>query len=284
MWRAARIVSGVVAVILVVGCGAGGPSEAELQRSLVAQLSRAWEVESFDVEGSENVGVSGAPIVKAQFGAQLHALENTYMVHQMEGDVALIKPVLSKGERRSLYGTATSVRYANGWQTMFSFESNARPHAGKARSELGKRTVVMGTGEERRYRAELEEQRRREVEANRRAILAVIAADRVLECEQVTTEMKAYPCRFKFASVDEKTGAVVASNRWFSLKTGVLKPQNSVRGTIEEDALHLTEQIKRSETGKSFIMHYTLRLSKAHDQLLGEFTAPGGKGSMRCKL
>lgn len=289
--RMARLMGGVVAVALVVNCGEGKPSNAELRRALAVQISRAWEIDSFDVESSEDVGVSGAPLVKTRFDAQLHARENTYVTQRMEGDVALIKSVLPKGERRSLFGVATSSKSANGWQTTFSFESNAYPPEGQARSELAKRTVLIGSDEERRYRLELEElrkrgeaERRAEIEAHRRVIFALVEEDRVFECEQVTASRMIFECRFDFVALDAKTGNVVATNRWFSRKTGVLKPQNRVSGTLREDRLHLTEQVKRSEAGKNFTMHYTLSLSKAQDVLVGEFIAPGGKGTMRLKL
>lgn len=290
MSRAASLMSSVLAVTLVAGCGAG-PSKAELQRSLSTQISRAWEIDSFDVESSEDVGAPGAPLVKTQFDATLHARENTYVTQRMEGDVALIKPVLPKGQQRSLFGTATSVKYADRWQTTFVFASNAYSPEGKARSELGRRTVLIGTDEERRYRRELDEQRqrkeaarRREIEANRRVILSLVAPGRFLECEQVTVAGKTFPCRFEFISLDAKTGNVIASNRWFSLKSGVLKPPNRVAGRLEDDVLHLTEQIKGSESGKNFTMRYTVRLSKTQDQLVGDFIAPGGNGTMRFKL
>jgi len=280
----ARIVSGVVVVILVVRCGAGGPSEAELRRSLAAQTSRAWEIDSFDTDDAQDVGVEGAPIVKARFDANLHARENTYEIARMEGPVALIKPALAKGERRTLFGSVTSVRYANRWQSKFEFASNAQAPSGRARSELGKRTVLLGSEEERRYRAELEAARLAAVTANRRVILSLIGTNRVFECEQILVSRKVFPCRFEFASVNEQTGDVIASNRWFSLKTGVLKPPNRVSGIFKEDVLQLTEQIRRSEAGKSFTMRYTLRLSPARDALVGEFVAPGGTGTMRFKL
>lgn len=291
MSRTVRVIRSVLAVALVAGCGAGGPSKAELRRSLEAQISRAWEIDSFDIENSEDVGVSGAPIVKTRFDVQLHARENTYATERTEGDVALIKLVLPKGERRSLFGTATSVKNRDGWQSTFSFASNAYPPDGKARSELGKRTVAIGTEEERRYRLERDADQRRldaarqaEIEANRRAIFALVRKGGFLECEQVTSSRKVFPCRFEFIALDTNTGAVIAANRWFSLKTGALKPQNRVTGTLKEDTLHLTEQIQGSETGKNFTMRYTLSLSKANDALVGEFVAPGGKGTMRFKL
>ncbi|HEX7828371.1 MAG TPA: hypothetical protein VF787_01885 [Thermoanaerobaculia bacterium] len=283
MSRSARFVSGVVAVIFMVRCGPG-PSKAELRRALAAQISSAWEIDSLDVEGSEDVGAPGAPLVNARFDAKLRARENTYATQRMEGDVALIKPVLAKGERRSLFGTATSAKGDNGWQTKFSFASNAYPPEGKARSELAKRTVVIGTEEERQYRLELERERQRQAELARRTVLSLIEAHRVLECEQITAAKKVFPCRFEFTSLDVNTGNITASNRWFSLKTGALKPQNHVSGKLDGNALLLTEQIKGSELGKNFLMHYTLRLSKAQTELVGEFAAPGGKGTMRLKL
>jgi hypothetical protein len=288
MSRAVGLVSGMVAAILVVGCGAGKPSKEELRRSLAAQVSRAWEVDSFDVEDTEDLGVSGSPLMKTQFDAKLHARENTYAMERMEGDVALIKPVLPKGEQRTLFGTATSTRHGDAWQTTLVFASNARAPDGKARAELGRRTVLIGTDEERKYRLELEEARRRQVAARHaafsRLIASLVESGRVLECEQVTADKKTFPCRFAVASFDANTGDVVATNRWFSLKTGALKPPNRVRGTLKDGILNLTEQIKRSEAGKNFTMHYTLQVSDAQDALAGEFVAPGGKGAMRVKL
>ncbi|WP_010480020.1 hypothetical protein [Acaryochloris sp. CCMEE 5410] len=66
-------------IFLISGCSQNnGPSQAQVQESLQAQLPSYSEIESFQIEKSENLGTETEPKFQKRFKANLRISEDLY--------------------------------------------------------------------------------------------------------------------------------------------------------------------------------------------------------------
>lgn len=165
-------------------------------------LPHPWTVSSFAVEASENVGTKVEPLVKNRFKAKLLLNEETFYKGHQEGDIILLRAAVAKGERRELYGVATSVQKAGSWQTAFEFENNPFTDTGNARSSYPGRSIVIGSPEEAALRAqEAEADRQRELaekaaaEQRRNLVAVALSSGRTFSGEQ-TAVLPRFSSRF----------------------------------------------------------------------------------------
>lgn len=162
------VLSGISLAFLV-GCSQNNqPSQSEVQESLQDKLPDYSKVLSFQIEKSENLGTETEPKIQARFKADITINEDLFKVaktkdfelirHPLADKAEFISKVTSEGETFKLYGLSVSEQYAENWKTDFKFEENPFRDRGVPRWQYLKRTVVVGSEEENKYKKELEKE------------------------------------------------------------------------------------------------------------------------------
>jgi len=179
----------IATLVIATACsGGGGPSEDELEATLIADhLPASWSLDDLDVTAQENVGTEVEPVFAARFSADIELEQDLYRTTvtsrpvEAEGgaqarflaDHRVIEKATEAGSEARLFGIARSVRHGDGWAIRIELESRPWQSAGDPLSEFGTQYVVAGSKEEaaliEQVNAEWRaEQRRKEEEERRR--------------------------------------------------------------------------------------------------------------------
>lgn len=153
-----------VALLLcsLLGCGSepGGPTAKQLRSTFSVEIPGYWEVVSFDIEASQNIGTEVEPVYKSRFKATVGLKSDTFVGAGKEEEAIFIKPAATSGEKRELYGISTSKLHAGAWKTDFELQNNPLPDLGQPRDFFrGEKIIVMGSPEEEAFRTETAKRR-----------------------------------------------------------------------------------------------------------------------------
>jgi len=127
----------------------------DLKARFLIEVPGYWALSKFKVEASANYGTEVEPLFKHRFTAEVELQTDTFLLDGKEGPVTWLVPVAKAGEKRTVYGIATSRLSTGAWQTEFALENNPMVRVGQPRDFFSGRVVVRGTDEEARYREEL---------------------------------------------------------------------------------------------------------------------------------
>jgi hypothetical protein len=214
-----------------------GPSSKELAKRFAINLPAYWEIDSFRVEASENLGTKVEPFCRSRFKAVVKLKEDTFVEAGYEDNVIFIDPVAKSGEKREIYGVATSKLETGSWKINFQLDNDPLPGMGTPRSFFsGKEVIVKGSEKETKYREKVEKEReaeeekqRQEREAQRAALISAISSHRDLHGE-ASSSSEVWPFRLKFNSFDESSGEVVGELEWLTLDA-VHRVEGKLSGT-----------------------------------------------------
>ncbi len=167
------------AAIVAVSCERGprGPSEEQLRNRFALTLPGYVQLSSFGVQVQENIANDVEPVFKTRFVAKVRVTEDMFREERREAGVILIRRSAKSGAEYSLYGVATSVPHAGGWQVDSVLEDNPIARLGGPREIFSGRTVVLGTDEESALREEIARAARIEeerIEAKRSRINSIL--------------------------------------------------------------------------------------------------------------
>lgn len=156
-----------VPIVLIAGCSQNiSPSQDIIQESLQEKLPPYSEIESFQIEKSENLNTETDPKIQARFTANLKIVEDLYetaipkdsildfnpLATRDKDSVEFIRKKTSKGEKLTVYGLSISEQYADTWKTRFKFDENPFNSLGIPRNQYTSGTIISGSEEEKKYR------------------------------------------------------------------------------------------------------------------------------------
>lgn len=161
------------------------PNEANLEKALSEVLSEGWVLIDFEVDVSENYGTKVEPLWKYRFTGETKLKIATYTRDRDQRGVLFLKQSGRIGQKEKLFGIATAKMHQGKWRISFNLDENPLKKYGKPRKSYKRRTIIVGTSEEKEYYAEIKrmkaererrkaEAKRREVEAKRRAKLEAL--------------------------------------------------------------------------------------------------------------
>lgn len=182
-----RLAITAILALLLVACGASGPSGADIRGAYELELPGLLKLESLELENPRNTGSEEQPVWTARTIATLALREPTFEIGTVEDGVRILEPVRAAGERFTVYGTVRSERNGDGWRHRFQNDGSANPTLGRPRGDYGPDALVAGSpeaeallakiaeakeqariAEEERLAAEAAERQRREVAAKAR--------------------------------------------------------------------------------------------------------------------
>jgi hypothetical protein len=165
-------------VLLLFGCGESErkPSTRDYEKQFSVEIPAYFELSSFDVEASENVGSKVEPFYKARFKATVKLKTETFERASQENEVIFVRHVSDDGETKEIYGMAAARLSAGNWKIVFNLENDPIPNMGRPRDFFTDgRVIVVGTAEEDDFRAQQEQKRlvaqqEAEIEQNARQV------------------------------------------------------------------------------------------------------------------
>lgn len=155
----------MAAFFLAACSGASGPDEAHVRAAVIEALPDGWELVSFKIETSEDLGSKTSPRVATRFNAKakskvdLFGYSNT-RISLPPGVIGQVTPIdltVKAGEQRDVFGTTESVRQGEGWRTSAALESDLSSLGLKREiiSAGAGRTVAANTSELDEFKAEV---------------------------------------------------------------------------------------------------------------------------------
>lgn len=253
----------LLSLVLLVSCSGGiGPTRAELEGRLGESIPPSWEIRSFAVEASENLGTTVEPLVKSRFKAEVQLREDTYTVGHITDDISFLKPVGKKGERREVYGVAGSVQKAGSWQTVFDFENDLFYDSGFLLDSSSERMIVIGSPEETAFLEQKAAIEKAAIEKRSNVIVAVLTADRSFTGIRGSGPFTRVQFKIRFQSFDQASGVVKAEMSWNA--SGV---PDLFEGLLVGDTLTLT---KHPRSGEDREITYTFALADSGVRLEGQ--------------
>ncbi|HRP76020.1 MAG TPA: hypothetical protein PK725_12005 [Rhodocyclaceae bacterium] len=162
-----KLVPVVLAALFLAACsGTSGPDEAHVRAAVADELPDGWELVSFKIETSEDLGSKTSPRVATRFNARAKSKLDLYRYSSTRitlppgviGQVTPIDLAVKAGEQRDVFGTTESVRQGEGWRTSVALESENLSSLGLKREIIAAgagRTVAMGTSEVDEFNAEI---------------------------------------------------------------------------------------------------------------------------------
>lgn len=162
---------GIVLVPLVLGCGNSEqkPARNDYRNQLAVAIPAYFQLASFDVEASENVGSKVEPLFRARFKATVKLKTDTYDRVREEEGATLISPVAKDGDQWEMYGIATARLSGGSWQVKFDLDNNPTIQNGRPRDFFTGKVILLGSAEESEWRAQLEAARRAAEQESARA-------------------------------------------------------------------------------------------------------------------
>ena len=158
--------STVVALVVLLNGGVWAveqPDVDELKAHFAMQVPGYWGLSSFDIEASANYGTEVEPVIKHRFTAEVNLRADTFVLESKEGATTWITAVAKSGEKRTIYGIATSTYRAGGWKTELALENNPLVRVGQPRDFFSGLVIARGTEEEVKYREQVDQQREAEL-------------------------------------------------------------------------------------------------------------------------
>ena len=167
--------------LFLLGCGDSEkkPSTGNYEKQFAVQIPAYFELSSFDVEASENVGSKVEPFYKARFKATVKLKTKTFELASQENEATFIRPVADDGETKEIYGIAGARLSAGNWKIDFNLENNPIPSMGQPRDFFTSgRVIVVGTAEETEFKAQMDHKQ----------LVAQQEAEKALKAQQLEQE------------------------------------------------------------------------------------------------
>ncbi|MBW4420955.1 MAG: hypothetical protein KME13_17245 [Myxacorys californica WJT36-NPBG1] len=237
-----------------------GPGRGVLQQQLQNQLPSFLEITQLDFERHENLGTQVEPVIAARFKATAKFKEDAFLrvngvddiPSKRQENVNFLKLANSKGSSIDIYGVLKTKRVADSWETQFEFEHT--PTFGRSRDQYNGRTVLLGSDEETKFRAEVEA----EVKAEKEAVLNPILNKASLSGERSKTEGELHSFVLTFTSFDSLSKTFTGEMQYPDAKAVV-----KIEGSIIEDTqiqFKSTEILKGGGKVKAVGSTYSLSL------------------------
>jgi hypothetical protein len=137
----------LVMSLFLAACGDDGP---DMKAGFAADVPKGWELESFKITASEEVGTKVSPVSQHRFVAEVAPSEDLFeRVATLQGK-DILKRVFEKGTDVEVHGVGVAVFTAGKWETHFQIEKAPFHEGGKSAKSFGANQVVVGSSE---YRA-----------------------------------------------------------------------------------------------------------------------------------
>jgi hypothetical protein len=272
---------GLIALLAVAACsGEAGPSEKEIKNQFAALMPAHFDVESFDVKASQNAGTEVEPEWKSRFTAELELNAPTYNLDRVlsgvegvfGGVVPFLKQAAKKGEKRTVYGTATSRLVAEKWETKWQVEEDSTLEVGKSLEEWGPKAIVTGSPEEKKF-----------LQAQEQKIDQAVASlvGKRLSGTLVQHRVE-YPAHMLIENYSPEDDSFVGR---LETPSGI----KSIRGTATPDFVLTFRDTAWIEEGKEpfpfFDSEYALKLDQSSQSLSGQWKHKNGwTGTLRVSL
>lgn len=134
----------VVFSLILVACGDDGP---DMKAGFAAEIPKGWELESFKITASEEVGTKVSPVSQHRFVAEVSPSEDLFQkVATLQGKDVL-KRVFEKGADSEVHGVGVAVFTAGKWETHYQIEKAPFFEGGKSAKSFGTNQVVVGSSE-----------------------------------------------------------------------------------------------------------------------------------------
>ena len=134
----------ILSFLSLTACGDSGP---DMKAGFAAELPKGWELESFKITASEEVGTKVTPASQHRFVAEVAPTEDLFeKVATLRGKDVL-KPVFEKGNEIEVHGVGAAVFTAGKWETHYQLENSPYFGGGQSAKSFSPDHVVMGTSE-----------------------------------------------------------------------------------------------------------------------------------------
>jgi hypothetical protein len=140
----------LVVPLLLVACGDSGP---DMKAGFVAELPTGWELESFKITASEEVGTKVSPVSQHRFVAEVSPGDDLFQHVATLLDRDVLKRVHEKGSDVEVHGIGVAAFTAGKWETHYQLENSPFFSGGKTANSFRPNQVVIGTSE---YRSLME--------------------------------------------------------------------------------------------------------------------------------
>ena len=134
----------IVLSVLLVACGDDGP---DMKAGFAKDIPKGWELESFKITASEEVGTKVSPVSQHRFVAEVSPSEDLFQqVATLQGK-SILKRVFEKGTDMEVHGVGVAVFTAGKWETHYQIEKAPYFEGGKSAQSFGANQVVVGSSE-----------------------------------------------------------------------------------------------------------------------------------------
>jgi hypothetical protein len=251
--------------LFLFGCGDSEkkPSTKDYEKQFAVQIPAYFELSSFDVEASENVGSKVEPFYKARFKATVKLKTKTFELASHENEATFIRPVADDGETKEIYGMAGARLSAGNWKIDFNLENNPIPNMGHPKDFFtGGRVILVGTAEETEFKAQQDQKR---LAAEQEAEKAQKARQLEEEKQNAERERKAN----ELAAERERKGKTLAAELDIKRKTAELEQakKDEERRILRETSYENIAREADITASSEYSMDY--RASYAADGVIG---------------
>lgn len=137
-------------ILMFLSLTVSGDDSPDMKAGFVAEMPGGWELESFKITASEDVGTKVSPVSQHRFVAEVSPSEDLFeRVATLHGKDVL-KKVFEKGSDAEVHGIGVAVFSAGKWETHYQIEKSPFYEGGKSANSFGTNQVVIGTSD---YRA-----------------------------------------------------------------------------------------------------------------------------------
>ena len=140
----------ILSFLALSACGESGP---DMKAGFAAELPQGWELESFKITVSEEVGTKVSPVSQHRFVAEVAPKEDLFEKVATLLGKDVLKPVFEKGKDVEVHGVGVAVFTAGKWETHYQLENSPFFAGGQPGKSFSANHVVMGSSE---YRSLIE--------------------------------------------------------------------------------------------------------------------------------
>lgn len=270
-----------VITLALIGCGSqrGGPTSRELRDRLAVELPGFVRTSSFSVEASQNIGSEVEPVFKSRFKAEIELQTPTYSVDGTDPEALFVKSVTRAGEKRTIYGIATSTLVAGAWRTAFQYENNPLSVIGNPIDFFqSNRVIIRGSPEEQQFNQNRRQQELEREQTRLRSVQSLVGRAVPGSALVDGSNNVVFPITLTLVSFDPTTGRVSGEVGWPSLR-GVVK---TFEGQLSGEHITATETNWKTRpediSGILLGIVYTLTLDSSGRLSSGRWQHPGARG------
>ena len=134
----------ILSFLTLSACGDSGP---DMKAGFAAELPKGWELESFKITVSEDVGTKVSPVTQHRFVAEVAPAENLFEKVATLLGKDVLKPVFEKGKDVEVHGVGVAVFTAGKWETHYQLENSPFFAGGQSVKSFSPNHVVIGSSD-----------------------------------------------------------------------------------------------------------------------------------------